>query len=93
MPAVGEHLATKYYVEEAISTSVNESPLLRLNHNEEGKLDEEDSIILNSTLSSLKTKIELPPKLMSIAYMNTVEIDKIYQQYSTIRIMNSIITS
>ena len=57
MPAVGEHLTAKYYVDDAIYHRVHESSLLRLDPNEKLKLDEHDSIILNSTLTSPKTII------------------------------------
>ena len=58
MPAVGEHLTAKYYVDHAIFLSVHESSLLKLDPNEQLKLDEQDSIVLKSTLTSPKTKIE-----------------------------------
>ena len=61
-PAVGEHLTEKYYVDYAISNSVDESSSLRLDPDEKLKLDEQDSIILNSNLTSTKTTIELPTK-------------------------------
>ena len=38
MPAVGEHLTAKYYVDNAISNSVDESSLLRLDANEKLEL-------------------------------------------------------
>ena len=59
MPAVGEHITAKYYVDNAISDRVNEQSLLRLDPGE--KLTQ-DSIILNSTLTSPKTIVELPTK-------------------------------
>ena len=59
MPAVGEHLTAKYYVDNAISDRVNEQSLLRLDPGE--KLTQ-DSIILISTLTSPKTIVELPTK-------------------------------
>ena len=62
MPAVGEHLAARYYVDYAISNSVDESSLLRLDPDEKLKLDEQDSVILKSNLTSRKTIIELPTK-------------------------------
>ena len=46
MPAVREHLTPKFYVDQAITY----------------RLDEQDSIILNSTLTSPKTIIEIPTK-------------------------------
>ena len=62
MPAVGEHLTAKYYVDTAISNSVDESTLLRLDANEKLELDKQDSIILNSTLTQPMTIIEIPTK-------------------------------
>ena len=62
MPAVGEHLTAKYYVDNAISNSVDESSLLRLDANEQLELDKQDSIILNSTLTDPMTIIEIPTK-------------------------------
>ena len=48
----------KYYVD----NSINESSLLRLDSNEILDLDNQDSILLNSTLIEPKTIIELPMK-------------------------------
>ena len=62
MPAVGEHLTAKYYVDHAMYHSVSESSLLRLDPDDLLKLDEQGSIVLNSTLASLKTIRELPTK-------------------------------
>ena len=59
MPTVGEHLTAKYYVDNAISNRVNEQSLLRLDIDE--KLTQ-DTIILNSTLTTPKKIIELPTK-------------------------------
>ena len=59
MPAVGEHLTAKYYVDKAISDGLDEQSLLRLNIDE--KLTQ-DTIILNSTLTAPKKIIELPTK-------------------------------
>ena len=59
MPAVGEHLTAKYHVDNAISDRVNEQSLLRLDIDE--KLTQ-DTIILNSTLTTPKTIIELSTK-------------------------------
>ena len=61
-PAVDTHLTLKVYVDTAISNSINESSLLRLDPNEILDLDNQDSIILNSTLTSPKTIIEIPTK-------------------------------
>ena len=57
-----EHLTAKYHVDEVISNSVNESSLLGLDPDEEVKLDEEDSILLNSTLTSGKMVQETSTK-------------------------------
>ena len=57
-PTLEEHLTPKIYVNNAIS----ESSLLRLHRDEKLKLDEQDSILLNSTLTSPRTIIELPTK-------------------------------
>ena len=59
-PAVQEHFTPKYYVNQKIFYHVGELFLSRLDPNEELKLDEQDSIILNSTLTSPKTIKELP---------------------------------
>ena len=62
MPAVREHLTQKYYVDQAIFYNVDEASLLRSDLDEKLQLDEQDSIILKSTLTSPKTIIELPTK-------------------------------
>ena len=59
-PAVGGHLTSKYYLDEALFKSVDESSLSRLDPNEVLKLDEQDSIFLNSTSTSPKMMIEIP---------------------------------
>ena len=59
LPQIDSHLTAKLYVDNAISDEVNESLLLRLDPDE--KLTQ-DSIILNSTLTSPKTKLEIPTK-------------------------------
>ena len=55
-------LTPKNYVDQAIFYGVDEPSLLRLDPDEKLKLDEQDSIVLNSTLTSPKTLIELPTK-------------------------------
>ena len=75
MPAVGKHLTAKNCVDNAIPNSVDDSSLLKLDPNENIKLYEQDSIILNSTLRSSKTIIEIPTKSYVKAYMKTLEID------------------
>ena len=62
IPAFPEHLTEKIIVDNAISHSVDESSLLRLNPEEKLNLDEQDSLFLNTTLTSPKTKIEIPTK-------------------------------
>ena len=59
MPAVGEHLTAKYYVDNAISKAIDESSLLRLDNDE--KLTQ-DTIVLNSAISTPKTILEIPTK-------------------------------
>ena len=59
LPQIDSHLTAKLYVDNAISDGVNESSLLRLYPDE--KLTQ-DSIILNSTLTSPKTILEIPTK-------------------------------
>ena len=62
MSAVGEHLTTKYYVDNAVSYHVHEPSLLRLDTDEKLKLKEQDSIVLFSVITPPGTKIELPTK-------------------------------
>ena len=62
LPAVREHLTTKFYVDDAIYQRVHECSLLRLDRDETFKLDEHDSKIFNSTVKSPKTIIGLPTK-------------------------------
>ena len=80
-PAVGEHVTAKCYANEAISKSVEESLLLCLDFEKKVELNEQDSIILNSILTTLKTRIETLLKTMSIAYMKTIEISEMYLKY------------
>ena len=63
MPAVRKHNTTKYYVDQTFSYWLDELSLLRLVPNEKSKVDEQDSIVPNSALTSLKTIIELPTKI------------------------------
>ena len=58
MPGDGEHLTAKNYVDYVIFDSVDASSLLRLDPEEKLQKGEKDSIFLNSTLTSLKTRIE-----------------------------------
>ena len=59
LPQTDTHLTAKLYVDNAI----NESSLLRLDPDEKLKLNEQDSIIPNSILTSPKTIIEIPTKV------------------------------
>ena len=59
LPQIDSHLTAKLYVDKAISDSIDESSLLRLDPDE--KLAQ-DTIILNSTLSRPKTILEIPTK-------------------------------
>ena len=62
LPAVGEHLSPNFHVDQAISHSVDGSSFLRLDPNEKLKVDEQDSIIFISTLTSPKKIKETPTK-------------------------------
>ena len=79
LPAVREHLAPKFYVDEGISQYVDESSLLKLDPGQKLNLDEQDSIILYSTLISPRTIIEIPTKSY-VENTKTVEIDEIFCQ-------------
>ena len=57
LPQIDSHSTAKLYVDNAISDGVNEQSLLRLGPDEKLK---QDTIILNYTLSTPKTIIELP---------------------------------
>ena len=59
LPPLHSHLTAKLYVDNGISDGVNEQSVLGLYPDEKLK---QDSIFLNSTLTSPKTKIELATK-------------------------------
>ena len=59
LPQIDSHLTAKLYVDNSISDSIDESSLLRLDTDE--KLTQ-DTIVLNSTLTSPKTILEIPTK-------------------------------
>ena len=61
-PTLEEHLTSKLYVDQAISDGVDEESLLRLDPDEKLELEEQNSLILNSTLTLPKTIIEIPAK-------------------------------
>ena len=62
LPQIDSHLTAELYVNQVISEGVDDSSLLRLDPDEKLNLDEQDSIFLNSTLTSPKTIIDLPTK-------------------------------
>ena len=59
LPQIYSLLTAKFYVDNAISDGVDEASLLRLDPDEKLK---PDSIILNSTLTTPRTKLEIPTK-------------------------------
>ena len=61
-PEYGDQVSSKLYVDNTIRNNVHESTSLRLHLHEKVKLDEQDSIVLTSTLTSPKTIIEIPTK-------------------------------
>ena len=64
LPQIDSHLTAKLHVDNVI----DESSLLRLDPNEKLDLDNQESIILNSTLKSPTTVIEIPTK----AYLDSL---------------------
>ena len=62
LPEFGDQLTSKLYVDNIVRNSIDESSLLRLDPDEKLNLDEHDSVLLYSTLTSSKTIIELPTK-------------------------------
>ena len=82
MPAVGEHLTAKPYVDIAISHSVHQSSLLRLDPDEKlNKQDEQNSTFLNSTVTSPKMIIEIPTK----SFVDSLhEINRIRRDLSSV---------
>ena len=56
LPHIDSHLSAKLYVD----NSIDETTILSLDPDENLNPDEQDSIILNSTLTSPKTIIEIP---------------------------------
>ena len=59
LPRIDSHLTTKLYVDNTVSNALDEPSLLRLGPDEELK---QDSIFLNSTLTSPETIIEVPTR-------------------------------
>ena len=91
MPAVREHFTPKYYVDQALFYKVDELSLLRLDPDEQLKLDEQDSIIPNSTLVSPKTIKEVPTKSYVDSLNESSRNRRVYHLYLTIKTMNLII--
>ena len=99
LPTLEEQLIPKYYVDNAIFDGVDESSVLRLHPDEKSNLAEQDSIVLNSTLTSPKTTIiKLPTKLYVdkkfnelIIIENTAHVDFNDENFDNVRfvIVNS----
>ena len=92
LPAVREHLTPEFYVDQAMSHRVIESSILRLHPDEKLKLDEQDSIMLISTLTSRKIIIELPTKSYVDSLHESKRIDVTYHECLMIKLVNLIIT-
>ena len=63
LPQIDSHLTAKLFVDNAISYGVDEQSLLRLDADEKLRFDVRGTILLNSTLTSSKTVIEVPTNL------------------------------
>ena len=61
-PTLEEQLTPKVHVDQAISKGVGDLSLLRIDPDERLKLDEQDSIVLSSSLTLPKSVIKLPTK-------------------------------
>ena len=70
------HLTTKSYVDNAIPDALDESSLLSLDLDGTLKLNEQDSIILISTLTSPRTIIEIPTKAYNDSLLDENEIKR-----------------
>ena len=76
IPSLEEHLTPKLYADQAFSNIVDDSSLLRLDPDEKSGIDEQNSILLNSTLTLTKTIKKLPTKF----YVdNTFEDPKVFK--------------
>ena len=90
-PTPEEQLSPTNYVNQAISEAVYESSFLRFEPDEKLKSDEQDSIVLNSTLTLPKTKIVLPTKNYVNKKFNDPSIKKtLLMLTSMIKIMTTI---
>ena len=81
MPAVRGHLTPKFYVDEAIFYWLNELSLLKLDPDEKTRLEEQDSIVPNSPLTSPRMIIEMPTK----SY-----VDSLYENKRNRRVFSSV---
>ena len=61
-PSLEEQLTSKIYVDQAIFDGVDKRSLLRLDSDDQIKLDEQDSIVPNSSLTLPKAMIKSPTK-------------------------------
>ena len=80
---MGDQVTSKLYVDNLVRKNVDESTLLSLDLDEKSSLEEQDSIILNSTLTSLKTDIEISKTKIELPTINYV--DKIFDVSSIIK--------
>ena len=88
IPAVREHLTLNFFVDQAISYRLDGLSFIGLDPDEKLKLDEQGSIVPNSTLTSTKTIIDLHTK----SYVDSsYEICKIYHLYLMILTMNLVL--
>ena len=72
-PEYGDQVTSKFHVDNFVRNSVDKSTLLRLDPDEKINLDEQDSIFLNSTLTTLKTDIELSKTKIDLPTKNYVD--------------------
>ena len=63
MPENGDQVTSKLYVDNLVRKGVEESTSLRFDPDEKLSLNEQDSILLNSTSTSPKTIKEVPTKI------------------------------
>ena len=61
-PETGDHVTSKLNADNTIRSNVVESILLRLDPDEKVDLNEQESMILNPTITSPETTIEVPTK-------------------------------
>ena len=76
-----KQLTAKYFVDETICRSLDESSLSRLGAKEKVKFDEKDSMIFKPSLTSPETILEVPTKTYAVSLS---ENDKNRQDISTV---------